>query len=74
MSPAPATRPMFDDPDGFYEALVSAHEGLSDDESRALDARLVLLLAHEVGRLQRLKELLAQARAACAPAGEGPHP
>ena len=37
------------DPDGFYEAWVAAHEGLSDEESADLDARLVLLLANQVG-------------------------
>lgn len=37
------------DPDGLYEALVSAHEGLSDQESVALNARLVFLLANQIG-------------------------
>ena len=49
-------------PDDFYEALLEAHQGLSLDESHALNARLVLLLANEVGRLERLRELLAAAR------------
>ena len=35
--------------DDFYEALITAHHGLTAEESRALDARLVLLLANEVG-------------------------
>jgi len=42
------------DPDAFYEAWVAAHEGLSDEESNDLDARLVLLLANQVGDLQVL--------------------
>ena len=37
------------DPDGFYEALVNAHEGLSEQDSAALNARLVLLLANQIG-------------------------
>jgi len=33
------------DPDRFYQALVDAHEGLSPEQSRLLNARLILLLA-----------------------------
>ena len=50
--------------DDFYEALISAHQGLSADESHALNARLVLLLANHVGRLDILHEALQAARAA----------
>jgi hypothetical protein len=52
------------DPDGFYEAWVAAHEGLSDSESADLDARLVLLLANQVGDMQVLLDCIAAARAA----------
>ena len=37
------------DPDGFYAELIDAHDGLSDDESAAMNARLVLLLANHIG-------------------------
>ncbi|WP_224407099.1 DUF2783 domain-containing protein [Afifella sp. IM 167] len=37
------------DPDGFYAALMAAHEGLSEAESAALNARIVLLLADAAG-------------------------
>ncbi len=50
------------DPDAFYEALLAAHEGLSDEESNDLDARLVLLLANQVGDLQVLLDCIAEAR------------
>ena len=43
------TDPNMTDPDGFYEYLVSAHRGLGDAESAALNSRLVLLLANHVG-------------------------
>ena len=43
------TTPNIPDPDGFYAELLAAHEGLSDDESAALNARLILLLANHVG-------------------------
>lgn len=46
--------PNIADPDGFYEALINAHEGLSEDDSAALNARLVLLLANQIGDQQTL--------------------
>ena len=52
------------DPDGFYEAWVAAHEGLSESESADLDARLVLLLANQVGDMQVLLDCIAAARGA----------
>ena len=51
------------DPDGFYEAWLAAHQGLSDEESSDLDARLVLLLVNQIGDQQVLLECIAQARA-----------
>ncbi|PCJ88749.1 MAG: hypothetical protein COA52_12905 [Hyphomicrobiales bacterium] len=50
--------------DDFYADLMAIHEGLSLDESQALNARLVLLLAHEIGEGERLKQLLQDARKA----------
>ena len=50
------------DPDGFYEAWVAAHEGLSDEESSDLDTRLLLLLANQVGEQKVLLDCLAEAR------------
>lgn len=41
--------PNLSDPDGFYEDLLKAHEGLSDKESVELNARLVLVLANQIG-------------------------
>ena len=49
-------------PDDFYEALIEAHQGLSTDESHALNARLVLLLANHIGALPVLREALSAAR------------
>ena len=48
--------------DEFYEALIHTHEGLTQDESHALNARLVLLLANHIGTLEVLREALAIAR------------
>ena len=50
--------PNIPDPDGFYEALVNAHEGLSDKDSSALNARLVFLLANQIGNQETLLECL----------------
>jgi hypothetical protein len=55
------------DPDGFYAAWVAAHEGLSDEESTDLDARLVLLLANQVGDQAVLLECIAEARKGAPP-------
>ena len=50
------------DADAFYEALIRCHEGLSDDDSNLLNARLVLLLANQVGDMAVLEQCLAAAR------------
>ncbi len=50
------------DADGFYEALLAAHEGLADEASNDLNARLVLLLANQVGDQKVLLECIAEAR------------
>lgn len=57
------TAPNLAAPDDFYEALIDAHQGLSDADSQALNARLVLLLANHIGAMPVLREALAAARA-----------
>lgn len=52
------------DPDGFYAAWTAAHQGLSESQSADLDARLVLLLASQVGDMAVLLECVAAARRA----------
>jgi hypothetical protein len=58
--------PNLRDPDAFYAAFVSAHQGLSDEASELLNARLVLILANHVGDPQVLREALALARGSLA--------
>jgi 3-(3-hydroxy-phenyl)propionate hydroxylase len=53
--------------DAFYEALIEAHRGLSEQESQALNARLILILAHAIGDVATLRGALAAARASAAP-------
>jgi hypothetical protein len=60
-----AARPnRFDDPDEAYRLLIDAHRGLDDEASAALNARLVLVLANEIGDICRLRQAIETARAA----------
>jgi hypothetical protein len=54
----------FQDADGFYEQLLDAHVGLSPEQSQLLNARLILLLANQVGDAKVLKECVEAARRA----------
>lgn len=55
------------DPDAVYRMLTEAHRGLSEEESAALSARLVLLLANHAGDAAVIAEAIAAARAASEP-------
>ncbi len=48
--------------DDFYSALIGAHDGLSDVESQALNARLILLMANRIGDLEVLTEIIETAQ------------
>jgi hypothetical protein len=50
-------------PDDFYEALIDAHQDLDDEQSKMLNAQLILLLSNHIGDLPVLREALAIARA-----------
>jgi len=54
--------PKLERPDDFYAALLDSHAGLTPEQSQALNARLVLILANEVGRQDVLEAALAAAR------------
>ncbi len=47
--------------DDFYAALISAHRGLSDEQSELFNARLLLLLANHIGDLDVLREAISLA-------------
>jgi hypothetical protein len=51
-----------EDGDGFYQALIDSHLGLSLEDSHRLNVRLVLMLANEVGDISCLKNILGAAR------------
>jgi Protein of unknown function (DUF2783) len=56
------TTPNLPDPDAFYAALLAAHKRLTEDESHALNARLVLILANHIGDMDALRAALDLAR------------
>jgi hypothetical protein len=56
------TTPHLSAPDDFYEALIDAHRELSVEQSHALNARLVLLLANHIGTQAVLRQALDAAR------------
>jgi len=55
--------PNLPDHDEFYAALLAAHRGLSEAESHALNAQLLLILANHIGDREVLDEALALASA-----------
>jgi len=48
--------------DDFYEALIETHRDLSDDQSAAVNAKLILLLANHIGDISILREAMQIAR------------
>ena len=51
----------FQDADGFYEQLLDAHQGLDSKQSELLNARLILLLANQIGDGKVLRECVEAA-------------
>jgi hypothetical protein len=52
----------FEPGDAFYEALMDAHQGLSEDQSHLLNARLILVMANHIGDLDVLKQAIQLAK------------
>lgn len=55
------TSPNIAHADDFYAALLALHEGKSVEESARINARLILVLANQIGDLDILLEALATA-------------
>ncbi|PCH67577.1 MAG: hypothetical protein COC12_11295 [Rhodobacteraceae bacterium] len=53
--------PNIDGADDFYADLLATHDGLSNADSGALNARLVLILANHIGERKILTEALKAA-------------
>ena len=56
------TTPNLPNPDDAYARLIAAHDGLSDADSHALNARLVLILMNHIGDPAVLEQALHLAR------------
>ena len=56
------TRVKLADPDRAYRMLIEAHRGLTDRQSAALNAKLILILANEIGDLEVLRQAIMLAR------------
>jgi hypothetical protein len=54
----------FADPDLAYRLLIDAHRGLTEDASAALNSRLILILANQIGSVEILREAIALAQSA----------
>lgn len=55
------TAPNIDKPDDIYEQLIRVHEGLSEADSRRLNAKLILLLINHIGDREVVLEAIAVA-------------
>lgn len=56
------TQPNFPSSDDFYEHLIDSHRDLSTEQSHALNAALVLLLANHIGDPEVINDALEKAR------------
>ncbi len=56
------TEPNIAAPDDFYEALIDLHRDLTPEQSAAVNARLILLLANHIGDAQVLAQAMARAK------------
>jgi hypothetical protein len=48
-------------PDDIYNAIVDAHKDMTDEQVRAFDAKLILLLVNHVGDEAVIREALLEA-------------
>ena len=54
--------PNIPDCDAIYAELIAAHEGMGDDDSAALNARLILILMNQIGDAGVIRQAIAAAR------------
>ena len=48
-------------PDDVYSAIVDAHKDMNDEQGRAFDAKLILLLVNHIGDEAVIREALQEA-------------
>jgi uncharacterized radical SAM superfamily protein len=56
------TKPNILKPDDVYEVLITAHNGLSKEQSDAMNARLILILLNHIGDEAVIREAVALAK------------
>lgn len=56
------TEPNIARPDDFYQILIDTHRDLTEEQSRDVNAKLILLLANHVGDTEILREAMTIAR------------
>ena len=56
-------------PDDFYEMLIEIHRDLTPEQSRLVNAKLILLLSNHIGDLEVLRRAMTKAREGIEPAG-----
>ncbi len=59
--PALNLSPNLPDCDGFYDELLHAHHGLSDEDSETFNARLILILCNHIGDRNVIRQALSAA-------------
>lgn len=64
------TKPNIGRPDEIYQDLIRAHEGLTKDESDALNARLILVLLNQIGDDEIIRQAISLAQSAARPKRE----
>jgi hypothetical protein len=55
-------QPNIPDPDDFYRELIDSQRGLSDAQAEMMMAKLVLILANQLGDRELLREAMVMAR------------
>ena len=49
-------------PDDFYQELIDLHRDLTDEQSATVNAKLILLLANQIGDMEVLRAAMVAAR------------
>lgn len=49
-------------PDDFYAMLIDCHDGLTKEQSDAINARLILILANHIGDQDIIKQAIELAK------------
>lgn len=52
------TQPNFANPDAFYQKLIDLHHERSEEQSLAINASLILLLANHIGDMDILEQAM----------------